>query len=229
MSKLLLFDIDGTLISGKGIPKKVAIDVINNRFPGFKNGHNIAFNGMTDPLIVKEVLAANDYTIEINDPVINEILDEFMAELVKHVNPQSPPLLLPGVKELLDFCHSVPHVYVGLVTGNIMQGAKIKLSAINIYHYFAIGAFGSDHWNRNELPPIAVKRAQKYFLQTFSASDIWIIGDSPKDVECAKANDFKCLAVETGKVKRDQLELNGPDIILKDLTDLDKIIQILEI
>ena len=133
MNKLLLFDIDGTLITGHGVPKKVAIDVINKRFPDFKNGHDVQFNGMTDPLIVKEIMAANNYPIKIDDPIIPDILDDFIAELRKHVNPESPPILLPGVQEFLKLCLEDSDVYIGLVTANIMQGAKIKLSAIDIY------------------------------------------------------------------------------------------------
>ena len=73
MKKLLLFDIDGTLITGRGIPKKVAMDVIQKRFPEFKNGQQIQFNGMTDPLIVQQVLASNNYKIELDDPLVYEI------------------------------------------------------------------------------------------------------------------------------------------------------------
>ena len=226
---LLLFDIDGTLITGHGVPKKVAIEVINRRFPQFNNGHEVAFNGMTDPLIVKEVLAANDYHIDIKDPLINLILDEFIVELKKHVNPHSPPALLPGVKDFLEYCQNKSNVFIGLVTGNIMQGARIKLSAIDIYKYFAIGALGCDHWNRNELPAIALKRAEKYFDLKFDTQDIWIIGDSPKDIECAKVNKFKCLAVETGKVDRQSLENKGADYLLKDLSNLNQLSKIFEI
>lgn len=229
MNKLLLFDIDGTLITGHGVPKKVAIDVIHKRFPDFKNGHDVAFNGMTDPLIVKEIMAANNHSIEIDDPIILEILDDFIVELSKHVTRESPPIVLPGVQDFLRLCFENPNVYIGLVTGNVMQGAKIKLSAVNIYKYFAIGAFGSDHWNRNELPPIAVNRAEKYFAKSFKQEDVWIIGDSAKDVECAKSNGLKCLAVETGKVAGQIFKDAGADFILKDLSDHKRLTQVLEI
>jgi len=229
LSKLLLFDVDGTLITGHGVPKKVAFNVITKRFPEFSNGHEVAFNGMTDPLIVKEILAANNHPINIDDPIIDEVLDDFIRELAKHVNPESPPKLLPGVIDFLELCVQTNNIFIGLVTGNIMQGAKIKLSAIGIYKYFAIGAFGSDHWNRNELPPVAIRRAEKYFLKEFHADDVWIIGDSPKDVECAKTNDLKCLAVETGKVQKQILETAGADFVLPDLNNLDKLTKILSI
>lgn len=229
MHKLLLFDIDGTLITGHGIPKRVAIDVINKRFPEFKNGHEVPFNGMTDPLIVKEILAANNRTIEIDDPIIEEILKDFIKELRIHVNPAAPPGLLPGVESFLKICTEKNNVSIGLVTGNIMQGAKIKLSAVNIYKYFSISAFGSDHWNRNLLPPIAINRATEYFSKSFDKEDIWIIGDSPKDVQCALSNGLKCLAVETGKVEKRILRESGAHFVIRDMSDTDQLIDILNI
>jgi len=228
MKKLLLFDIDGTLITGRGVPKKVAIDVIQKRFPDFENGHHIHFNGMTDPLIVQQVLASNNHKIELDDPIIDVILDEFLAELKIHVTPENPPDILPGVYKVLDACTQNENVFLGLVTGNMMHGAKIKLSAAGLYKYFAIGAFGSDHWNRNQLPPIAIDRAEQYFAQDFSKEDIWIIGDSPKDVECAKVNGLKCLAVLTGKMEKEIMLNAGADFVMNDLSNLNEFLTILE-
>jgi len=217
-NKLLLFDIDGTLITGRGIPKAAAIKVIHKRFPHFTNGYEIPFSGMTDPLIVQQVLNVNGMHIEPTDPLINEILDDFIVELAKNLNHKNPPDLLPGVKKLLIECSKKENIFLGLVTGNIMHGAKIKLAAAGIYKFFAVGAFGSDHWDRNKLPLIAINRALNYFNLDFNKDDIWIIGDSRKDVECAKKNRLKCLAVETGKT--DVAQLKDADIILKNLNNI---------
>jgi phosphoglycolate phosphatase-like HAD superfamily hydrolase len=227
MNKLLLFDIDGTLISGRGIPKKVVLEVFRKRFPHFEKGDDIAFNGMTDPLIVKELLAINNHFISMDDALINEILDEFIVELRHYVNPQSPPLLLPGVTGLLQACQAHDALFTGLVTGNVARGAQIKLSAVRIDHYFKVGAYGSDHWNRNRLPPIAIERSIEYFSVDFHTQDVWIIGDSLKDVECAKVNNLNCLAVETGKVEAGALRTAGADRVLKDLSDTQQILDII--
>lgn len=225
--KLILFDIDGTLISGRGIPKKVAIDVIHKFFPHFTNGDEVPFSGMTDPLIVKEILRANGHTIDIDDPLIFEILDTFIQELAKQVSPEYPPLVLPGVEKILHFFEKQDDYVMGLVTGNVAAGARIKLNAAGLYPYFAVGAFGCDHWDRNRLPAIALDRAKTYFRTDFSANDCWIIGDSVRDVECARVNGMKCLAVETGKTETFLLEQAGPQIVLKDLTDLNYIIELI--
>lgn len=228
MKKLILFDIDGTLISGRGVPKKVAIDVIHKFFPGFKNGNEVGFSGMTDPLIVQKVLQANGHHIEMDDPLVREILDEFMIELAKHVTPENPPLVLPGVQQLLNACREDKDIYMALVTGNMATGAKIKLSAAGLYAFFQTGAFGCDHWDRNKLPVIAVKRASEYFGYNFSAQDTWVIGDSIRDVECAHHNGMKCLAVTTGPTTREELQAHHPKAILPDLTDLDGVMDLMK-
>ncbi len=228
MKKLLLFDIDGTLITGHGVPKKLALEIIQKHFPGFENGQQVQFNGMTDPLIVQQVLAANNHKIGLDDPIINVILDEFLDKLKTHVTPKNPPTILPGVQELLEACNQNNNLFIGLVTGNMMRGAKIKLSAAGLNNYFVIGAFGSDHWNRNHLPPIAIDRAKQYFEQAFLKENIWIIGDSPKDVECAKVNGLKCLAVLTGKIEKDVMFNAGADVVMKDLSDLDEFFTIIK-
>ncbi len=228
MKKLLLFDIDGTLITGRGVPKKIALDVIRKHFPEFTNGQQVQFNGMTDPLIVQQVLASNNHKIELDDPVINIILDEFLFELKKYVTPDNPPNILPGVQKLMDTCTQDQNIFMGLVTGNMMHGAKIKLKAARLHKYFALGAFGSDHWDRNQLPPIAITRAENYFEQTFTKNDTWIIGDSPKDVECAKANGLQCLAVLTGKVEEEIMQNAEADAIMNDLSNTEHFFSILK-
>jgi len=219
MSKLLLFDIDGTLISGRGVPKQVFLDVMRRRYPEFRNGESLQFAGLTDPLIIRKLLGMNDFHAEPNDGVIAEILDDCMKELAVKMNPSNPPRVLPGVRELLNYCRSRTDAYAGLVTGNMALGAKIKLQAADLYQYFAVGAFGSDHWNRNELPPIALKRAQVYFSNSFDAANSWIIGDSIYDIRCAKANGMKCLAVASSVTPATELLAENPDVLLNDLSD----------
>lgn len=224
--KLLLFDIDGTLITGKGIPKKVAIEVIHAHYPGLKNGDEVAFSGMTDPLIVQKVLQANGIEIDITDPKIEMILIDFIEKLGQAVNIENPPTVLPGVRALLQACAQEPRYDLALVTGNMAQGARIKLAAADLLNFFPVGAFGSDHYNRNLLPPIAINRSSTYYSKKYKKKDVWIIGDSTRDVECAKVNGLRCLAVETGKISGTDLEQAGADVVLQDLTDIKKIFHI---
>jgi phosphoglycolate phosphatase-like HAD superfamily hydrolase len=224
--KLLLFDIDGTLLMGRGIPRKVFLNVIQRRFPDFPSDQKVRFSGMTDPQIVHDLLSFNGYSYLLTDRLVQEIIDEFIIDLPHQMNRANPPQLLPGVRELLEYCDTHPACFLGLVTGNVMQGARIKLDAVDIYHYFAVGAFGSDHRDRNQLPPIALERAAHYFNRNFSKGQVWIIGDSVKDVQCARANQLNCLAVSTGFTSEKELMEEKPDYLLPDLTDLRHVLRI---
>ncbi|MGD9899752.1 MAG: HAD family hydrolase [Calditrichaceae bacterium] len=224
--KLLLFDIDGTLLLGRGIPKKAFLEVVRHRFPEYQNGETLKFSGMTDPKIVHDLLMANGFKDQITPQLEKEILDEFVRVLEERITPDNPPLVLPGVVELLDRCVSDENIFLGLVTGNIMQGARIKLSAAGLYHYFAVGAFGSDHIDRAFLPPLAIRRSEKYFDQTFAPEDIWIIGDSIHDVACAKANNLKCLAIYTGFTTKEELLAENPEYLLENFLDADHVMSI---
>ncbi|MGD9488294.1 MAG: HAD family hydrolase [Calditrichaceae bacterium] len=226
--KLLLFDIDGTLLLGRGIPKKVFLEVVRHRFPDYQNGETLRFSGMTDPKIVHDLLMANGFKEKVTPELETEILDEFVRVLEERITPENPPLVLPGVVELLDRCTREENIFLGLVTGNIMQGARIKLTAAGLYHYFAVGAFGSDHIDRAFLPPLAISRSEKYFGQTFAPEDVWIIGDSIHDVTCAKANKLKCLAVYTGFTSKDELLDENPEYLLENFLDTNNVMSIFE-
>lgn len=225
-NKLLLFDIDGTLLSGRGIPKKVFLEIIQKRFPHFTNGEHLQFSGMTDIQIVTNLFKMNGYGGEIDPELIDGILADFTTNLAKNMNVKNPPKILSGVFELLDRCMLLPSCYLGLVTGNTMTGAQIKLRAGGLYHYFAVGAFGNDHSDRNLLPPVAVERAEQYYDKTFEKENIWIIGDSIYDIRCAKVNDLKCLAVYSGITKRDELQAEQPDYIFKNLQNTNHILEV---
>lgn len=225
-NKLLLFDIDGTLLSGRGIPRKVFLEIIQKRFPHFTNGEHLQFSGMTDIQIVTNLFKMNGYGGEIDPELIDGILADFTTNLAKNMNVKNPPKILSGVFELLDRCMLLSNCYLGLVTGNTMTGAQIKLRAGGLYHYFAVGAFGNDHSDRNLLPPVAVERAKQYYNTTFKKENIWIIGDSIYDIRCAKVNDLKCLAVYSGITKRDELQAEQPHYIFKNLQNTNHILDV---
>ena len=225
--KLLLFDIDGTLITGRGIPKKVFLQTVGKRYPNYPAEKDFRFSGLTDPVIVQKILEVSGAPDFDNHTLINEILNEFLDCLQKNMNKDNPPHLLSGVSELLEACHKIDECFLGLVTGNMERGAEIKLSAADLDHYFPVGAFGSDNYDRNLLPPLAVKRAEKFYNISFSKENIWIIGESIHDVRCAKANGLRCLAAAASTTTEEELHAEQPDAVLKDLSDLQKIMNIL--
>ncbi len=226
--KLLLFDIDGTLLSARGIPKRVFLEMMNDWYPDYKNGFQLNFSGLTDPLIVRKILEMNDSPHSRDEHLIGCMLKDFLERLEAELTPMNPPIILPGIFRLLRRCSEIEQCYLGLVTGNMARGAEIKLQAAGIAEFFPVGAFGSDHSDRSQLPPIAVRRADVHFGQSFSKEDTWIIGDSIYDVRCAKDNGLKTLAVATGVTPPDALEKEKPDHILPDLSDTGRVLSIFE-
>ena len=227
INKLLLFDIDGTLLSGRGVPKKIFLEVIRRRFPDYEEHSDFRFSGLTDPQITRKLLAAHNRDVQDMDLLVNDVLGEFLEELEKKVTIQNPPQILQGVKTLLEICRQRAECHLGLVTGNMRRGAEIKLKACGLHHYFPVGAFGSDYEDRNRLPPLAIDRAEKYYNVSFSKENIWIIGDSIHDVRCAKANGLRCLAVASGMTSPKTLCTEKPDFFLKDMNDTKKVLSVL--
>ena len=223
--KLLLFDIDGTLISARGIPKKAMATVLARRYSTFQYDKSYDFSGRTDPDIIEHLLRYDKR--EFSDTLIKEILWEFCIELEKEFINGHRLEIHPGVNGLIQRLRTTENVFLGLVTGNVSEGARIKLEAADLHRYFPVGGFGDDSKDRNELPPIAQKRAEIHYDKIFEPEDIWIIGDSIHDIGCAKNNGLRCLAVSTGRTSREDLAAVNPEFLENDLSDFERIHEIL--
>jgi phosphoglycolate phosphatase-like HAD superfamily hydrolase len=223
--KLLLFDIDGTLLTARGVPKKAMATVLSRRYLKFRYDVSYDFSGRTDPQIIEHLLQYDNR--DFSDDLIKEILEEFCIELEKEFYDGQKPEIHPGVQVLIPQMRKKEHVFLGLVTGNVSEGARIKLEAAEMHHYFPIGGFGDDSKDRNELPPIAQKRAESHYNKIFEPENIWIIGDSVHDIKCAQINGLRCLAVSTGYTSKEDLEAVYPEYLENDLSDLNRISKIL--
>jgi phosphoglycolate phosphatase-like HAD superfamily hydrolase len=222
--KLLLFDIDGTLISMHGIPRKAMGRVLKRRYDDFEYDTDFNFSGRTDWEIVEHLLTHDNRTVDTDE--VHTILDEFAVELEKEMENGKKPLIHPGVGTLLNELNMQEDLYLGLVTGNILKGARIKLSAAGLYHYFPVGGFGDDARLRRNLPAFAIKRAKEHYQFQLEKQDIWIIGDSIHDIDCAQANDLRCLAVCTGWTTRKELQNMDPEFLVDTFHDYRKIINL---
>jgi len=223
--KLLLFDIDGTLLSARGIPRKAMATVLSKRFSNFRYNESYDFSGRTDPQIIEHLLHYDHR--DFSDTLVMEILTEFCSELEKEFFDGYKPEIHPGVKELIQRMKMTENVFLGLVTGNVSEGARIKLESADLQQYFPIGGFGDDSKDRNDLPPIAQKRAESHYGEHFEPENIWIIGDSVHDIGCAQYNGLRCLTVSTGKTSKELLSAANPEFLEDDLSDLERIQQIL--
>jgi phosphoglycolate phosphatase len=224
-SKLFLFDIDGTLISTHGIPRKAMRTVLQRRFTDFIYDDNFNFSGRTDWEIVEHLLWFDKK--KVSTELIHEILSEFSIELEQELKNGKKPYIHPGVETLLQKLSKERNGYLGLVTGNIKKGAMLKLHAAGLSHYFPIGGYGDDSKNRDDLAPIAIQRAKEHYKINTDKNDIWIIGDSIYDVFCAQNNMLRCLAVCSGWTKCEDLQAVNPEYLVTDLSDLHNILKIL--
>ncbi|RMG01963.1 MAG: HAD family hydrolase [Nitrospirae bacterium] len=214
--KVLLFDIDGTLLDSGGAGTR-SLNIAFKEVVGIENAfHGFSMAGKTDLQIIKEGLSMHGFSDD------EALVDAIMRSYIKHLErliKSSPKRLKPGVTDLLETL-SEDSVTLGLLTGNIEQGAYIKLGSFSIDHYFKTGAFGSDHEDRNRLLPIAMARFREMGLNV-SHQDCIVIGDTPRDIECAHIHGARCVAVATGPYSIETLKEKGADIVLESLEERD--------
>jgi len=217
MLKLILFDIDGTIIDSGGAGTRSLnlafkeLFSIDNAFKG------IAMAGKTDIQIVKEGIAR--YNLPLENGILSEVINSYLKNLVREMNNDKRHIK-PGIKEALEMLISKNSDYqIGLLTGNIEQGARIKLDPFGLNQYFPSGAFGSDDEDRNKLLPIAIERFGNISGKRINFKDCIIVGDTPRDVYCAKPYGAYCIAVATGQYSFNSLIKAGADLVMKDLSD----------
>ena len=224
--KILLFDIDGTLVYTGGAGMRGMTRAFEEIFgvPDALKGLTLA--GMTDPGIFKN--ACQKAGIEYTDALHEQFKQRYLACLKEEIERPAPgKQVLPGVRQLFDILKDRSGVYTGLLTGNYQQGARIKLGHFNLNEFFSFGAFGDDHCDRNRLLPFALERFQKVFGRPANGTTVYVIGDTPRDVACARPYGAKSIAVATGDYSEAELQAAGADWVLKDLNEIEKFLSAL--
>lgn len=227
--KLVLFDIDGTLIQCGKAPRRAITEAMKTVFGTTGNVDQYPFSGKTDTQIVFDVItgaAVDEITVKGR---LQETIGKYVELLYATLQP-ADITFMKGIRELLDALHGHTQMTLGLLTGNVAEGAKIKLTRAGLNSYFfngqgAIGAFGSDSMNRNDLPAIAVQRAYERTGRLYKEKNIVIIGDSPYDILCGKSINVKSIAVATGWHSRVELEEHKPDFYFDDFTDTKRVVE----
>ena len=222
--RLLLFDIDGTLIHSAGAGVHALKLALIERFGIADDLHDIEIAGMTDSGIVVSIL--KKHQIPVTNENISAFLDSYLHFLSLEL-PRREGKLLPGVLELLEKLKFRRHLVLALLTGNVSRGAQLKLEHYGVWHFFEFGAFADDHQDRNRLGSFARARAKEKHGRAFSAAEIDVIGDTPRDIACGKVFGARTIAVATGTWTREQLAEHQPDFLINDLSDVDRVIDTL--
>jgi phosphoglycolate phosphatase len=222
--RLLLFDIDGTLITSGGAGEGALMDAMKERFGIQEDLCGITIAGATDAYIARMILEKN--ALPASPENITALLDAYLSFLSDRLS-QHKGYVLPGIVSLLDRLRQRNDCVLALLTGNLVRGAQIKLSHYGVWDYFEFGAFADDHHDRNELPRFACARALETHKEEFPPERVFVIGDTPRDIECGKVIGAKTVAIATGNYSRTELAAHNPEYLFDDLSDTDAVIGVL--
>jgi phosphoglycolate phosphatase len=216
--RLVLFDIDGTLLWSDGAGRR-SMTVALTEAAGSAGPAGYRYDGKTDGQIVRDLLAASGKSAAEIDAITPAIIARYLALLAEDLRERRLRLF-PGVAELLDAVEADGELTLGLLTGNVREGAELKLRAAGVdFSRFRVGAFGSDHHERPELPAIAQRRFAEAHGVPLRGDRVVVIGDTPADIACGRGIGARAIAVATGHFKLDDLASHGPAAVFASLED----------
>jgi phosphoglycolate phosphatase-like HAD superfamily hydrolase len=226
-AKLVLFDIDGTILLTAGAGRRAIVAAISELVGDSAGLHQVRFDGKTDPQIVTELLEAAGHRGPHGPDRVQALCARYVGLLERELRlSTSSTTVMPGVVPLLDRLEAENGVVLGLLTGNLADGAALKLRSAGLEpDRFRVGAYGSDAAHRPELPPIAARRAKRYFGRVPWGSEVVIIGDTPADIACGECISARAIAVATGGYSVSDLMACGPYAVFEDLGDTDRVLE----
>ena len=225
--KLVLFDIDGTILLTAGAGRRAIVAAMADEVRDTSAFARIRFDGKTDPQIVAEMLAAAGHPEPHESARVRAVCERYVGLLARELElPTSRTTLMPGVLALLDRLEAEPGVVLGLLTGNLAEGAALKLRSGGIApERFRVGAYGSDAAHRPDLPPIAAGRAEPLFGRVPRGPEVVIIGDTPADIACGTGIGARAIGVATGAYSVADLAACGPHAVFEDLTRTETVVE----
>ncbi|HXU89717.1 MAG TPA: HAD family hydrolase [Methylomirabilota bacterium] len=218
--RLFLFDIDGTLVTARGAGRLAIGAALRATYGTAGDIDGYDFRGKTDPRIVVDLMRGAGIADDVIEARMAACFDAYTVELERQIGDGSRVIVLPGVAEVVRALSTRDDALVGLLTGNIEAGARVKLRSTGLFPLFRVGAYGSDSMDRRRLPAIACERARALADREFSFDRVTIIGDTPLDVDCARACGAVAVAVATGFHPHAELAACAPDLLFTDLSDV---------
>ena len=224
--KMLLFDIDGTLLKTKGAGR-IALEKVFCELFGVENAWgNLKPDGRTDPAIIHEIAekSIGRRLTRLEYKIVVRLYLEYFRKTIKEVDFE----LMPGISDLMPFLSGKKHLLLGLATGNFEQPSWLKLRRGNLHQFFSFGGFGSDATDRTKLTAKAISRGRKMLPKRSKLENIFVIGDTPHDVAVGKNLGVKTIAVATGSNKKSELKRYSPDFLFSDLRDVERFMDVLD-
>jgi phosphoglycolate phosphatase-like HAD superfamily hydrolase len=219
--RLVLFDIDGTILTARGAGRRALAAALTAVYGTAGDIERYDLRGRTDPRIVFDLMEGAGLTRPAVHDRLDDCFEAYARGLAAEVGDGNGVVTLPGIADLVRRLDGAPEALVGLLTGNIEAGARIKLEPTGLRPYFRLGAYGSDHLDRRQLPSLAARRAQALTGQSFEPEQVVVIGDTPHDIECARHFGAVAVAVATGQYTREVLESERPDLLFDNFSDVD--------
>jgi phosphoglycolate phosphatase-like HAD superfamily hydrolase len=214
--KLFLFDIDGTLIQSGGAGNRSLAKSFRKTFDCEESVEDVFFDGKTDPAIIKEIFSKKFPQKRLTRKIVDRVLDNYVSYLKMEVAFAPQYKVMSGVIGTLKELVETENIYVGLATGNIEAGAKIKLDRANLNRFFNFGAYGSDSAEREQIIKIAAKRGYSLAKEPIDKGQTYVVGDTPNDIVAAKKAGFKSVAIASGRYSRKELAKQKPDYLFDD-------------
>lgn len=223
--KLVLFDIDGTLLWTDGAGRRSMEGALIEVF-GSSGDNGYRYDGKTDRQIAREQARYAGHDDAHIDAKMNDVLNAYLTRLSAELerDPDAARMCV-GVGPLLDALEAHDRATLGLLTGNVADGARRKLAAVGIdFNRFHVNAFGSDHEHRPELPGIAKARAMELKGLDLTGDGIVVIGDTPADIHCGRSLGVRAIGVATGRYTVDELQAHQPAAVFADFSDTDAVV-----
>ena len=227
MNKVVLFDIDGTLVLTGGAGVRAMRRACGELLGTAHAFEGVPVAGRTDWIILHD--AAARLGMELTGDLLDALRRRYVGLLREEIHQPGNGVkaVLPGIREVLDLLAARDDVFLGLLTGNFEEGARIKLEYFDLWRYFRCGAFGDDAADRNALVPFALRRARDCGLEEVPPQQVFVIGDTPHDVACAQAVGARSVGVATGSFSVEQMRDAGAEVVVEDLSDPEPLLALL--